>query len=78
MKDIDLADLTVHVDESLDAPGRMRVEQALRGLRGVISVHVGSGTPHLFVVQYNPDETGSKAILNCVKDQQVHAELIGM
>jgi hypothetical protein len=75
---IDLVDVTVHVDENLDKPGRDRVESALRTIDGVVSVHNPDNRPHLYVVEYNPEKTSSHTILESVRGQNVHAELVGL
>jgi cell division protein FtsX len=75
---IKLVDLTVHIDEDLDPEQRITVEDSLRALDGVVSVHNSSKTPHLTIVQYNPDEMDSKRILKRITDQGAHAELIGL
>jgi hypothetical protein len=62
----------------LDRPGRAKIEDALRMIDGVVSVHNPDNRPHLAVVEYNPDKTNSAAILSAVTSQGVHAELIGL
>ncbi len=76
--DIQLADVTLHIDEALSKERRADVETSLRGIEGVVSVHNSDKTPHLTIVEYNPKNTNSAAILACVKEQGVHAELIGI
>ena len=75
---IQLADVTVHIDQTLDRPARAKIEDALRMIDGVVSVHNSDNRPHLAVVEYNPDKTNSAAILSVVTSQGVHAELIGL
>jgi hypothetical protein len=75
---IQLADVTVHIDQTLDPERRSHIEDALRAVDGVISVHNPDDRPHLSVVEYNPDKTSSAAILTAVTTQGVHAELIGL
>ena len=76
--DIQLADVTLHVDEALSKERRADLETSLRGIDGVVSVSNADKTPHLTIVEYNPKKTNSTAILACVKEQGVHAELIGI
>ena len=78
MSIIKLADVTVHVDETIDAETRAKLEEDLRAQDGVISVHSSEGTPHLIVVTYDPDHTKSKEILGIVLSEHLHAELIGL
>ena len=76
--DIPLVDVTLHIDESLDSARRAEIEEVLRDLDGVVSVHNPHARPHLVVVQYNPDMLKSADILKAVTGQGVHAELIGL
>ena len=75
---IQLADVTVHIDQTLEPQQRARVEDALRAVDGVVSVHIPDQRPHLAVVGYSPQKTTSGLILNTVTSQGVHAELIGL
>jgi len=78
MANIYLADVTVHVDETLDGETRAKLEEDLRSLEAVVSVHSSEETPHLIVVTYDPEHTRSKEILGIVLGEQLHAELIGL
>ena len=76
--DIQLADVTLHIDEALSKERRAEIETSLRSIDGVVSVSNADKTPHLTIVEYNPKKTSSSSILARVKDQGVHAELIGI
>ncbi len=76
--DIQLADVTVHIDQTLEREDRSRIEDGLRAIDGVVSVHNPDNRPHLAVIEYNPAKTNSQAILSSVMSQGVHAELIGL
>ena len=78
MANVHLADVTIHVDETLDKDARAKLEDDLRSQGGVISIHSSEKTPHLIVVKYNPDHVASKDILRVVLGEQLHAELIGI
>jgi len=75
---ISLVDVTMHIDENLNAEQKGTLEESLRTLDGVVSVHNSEKTPHLSIVQYNPDKIDSKSILKRITDQGAHAELIGL
>jgi hypothetical protein len=75
---IDLADVTLHVDETLDSGGLADLEDAFRNREGIISVHVDKKRPHLFVLEYNPEMVNSKDLLTITQHQGLHAELIGL
>lgn len=76
--DIQLADVTIHIDEALDKAKRAEIEDKLRAIDGVVSVHNPDNRPHLAVIEYNPSKVKSTALLETVKGQGVHAELIGL
>jgi len=76
--EIQLADVMVHIDEDLDKERRQDIEEVLRAIEGVVSVANHDKTPHLSVIEYNPEKTSSQQLINCVIGQGVHAELIGL
>lgn len=78
MTDIEVADVTIHIDNNLDAEDRALLEDELRAMNGVISVRISEKTSHLVVVGYNPQLTSSQAILATVTAKDGHAELVGM
>jgi len=73
-----LVDVTIHIDEDLSPEVRLTVEESIRALDGIVSVHNSSKTPHLTVVEYDIDEMDSLRILKRVTDQGLHAELVGL
>ena len=78
MSDIKLVDITIHIDKETDAATRGKVEGALRGIDGVVSVHMPQNETHLVVVEYNPDATSSSVLLASVREMAGHAEMIGL
>jgi hypothetical protein len=75
---IQFADITLHIDETLDAKRRAAIENVVRAVDGVLSFHNPNDRPHLSVIEYNPERTTSAAILNAVTREGVRAELIGL
>lgn len=78
MNNISLSDVTIHVDEALDQSARAKLDNDLRALDGVISVHASEHNPHLVVVTFDPDHASSKGLLKTVLGEHLHAELIGL
>ena len=76
--DIKMVDVMIHVDDNLENTAKDCVVEGLRHQMGVITVDNQEKTPHLIIVEYNPDMTNSKCILDSVKEKGVHAELIGL
>ena len=75
---IDLADVTLHVDETLDSTALTDLDTAIRKIDGVVSVHVNPDRPHLFILEYNPAKVSSEQLLDSVKVRGLHAELVGL
>lgn len=78
MTEIQMADITIHIDRETAADTRSKIETALRNLNGVISVHMPDEEPHLVVVEYNPEDTKSTHLLTTVRELAGHAEMIGL
>ncbi len=76
--DIHLADVVVHIDQTLERERRAQIEEQLRAVDGVVSVHNPDNRPHLTLVQYDPAKTSSAVILDTVTAQGVRAELVGL
>ncbi|WP_462320710.1 ATP-binding protein [Halochromatium sp.] len=76
--DIQLADVLIHIDESLTADRRTSVETQLREIDGVVSVNNPDDKPHLTLVEFRPDKVDSKTLLEQVEAEGVHAELVGL
>ena len=76
--DISLTDFMVHVDETLEPVEMDRLEDSLRTNACVVSACTSPRDPHLLLVAFNPECTSSGIILNQVKSQGVHAELVGL
>ena len=74
----DVADVLIHVDEGLDSVHRQKISDQLRNQDGVVSVSNHDKTAHLLIVKYNNDQINSSELLTCVKNQGVHAELVGI
>jgi cytosine/adenosine deaminase-related metal-dependent hydrolase len=75
---IDLADVTIHVKETLDKTGLKQLDSAFRQRDGVVSVHVDENRPHLFVLEYNPERLNSMDLLKIAEYQGMKAELVGL
>lgn len=73
-----LADLLIHIDETLDATERVSLEEALRNIEGVIAPRFNRETPHLLLVAYDPQDLKSHNLLNRVKANGYHAQLVVM
>lgn len=76
--DINLVDVTIHIDETLAEERRPQLIEKMRAQDGVVSVGYHDEKPHLMVVEYNPQKTNSSQLLAAIKGEGLHAELIGL
>ena len=78
MSSMHVANVTVHINETLDDPQRDHLEQSFRELDGVVTVHMAHGpAAHLVVVGYDPETSSSRDLLTTVAGQGHHGTLIG-
>jgi hypothetical protein len=75
---MEMADVTIHIDENLTEEHLNRVSDAVRAHDGVMAVAHREGKRHLIIIEYDPDQVTSAGLLEAVKAQGVHAELIGL
>jgi len=73
-----LADVLVHIDQTLDHDRLAAVTKAIAAVNGVASADGHDAKPHLVIVSYDPATVSSQQILAAVKAQGVSAELIGL
>ncbi len=77
MADINVADIILHIDNDLDTKMREAVENELRSINGVISVHMPEDKPHLVEVAYNPSAVKSENIVHSIRELAGHVEMAG-
>jgi len=75
---INLPDVLIHLDETLDHDRLTGIEARLRQDPGVVSVAFRDDKPHMMVVAYDPQAITEKTILERVTAEGVHAELVGL
>ena len=73
-----IADVTIHINESIDAQTRLSLEKRLLAMDGVVAASSHNGTSHLIVVKFDPERLQSQDILQTVVATGLHAELIGL
>jgi hypothetical protein len=69
-------DVTIHINESLDATKQEALETAMREIDGVIAPRFN--LPHMLVVLYNSERTSPAVLLNAVKSKGYQAQLVGL
>ncbi len=74
----DVADVVVHIDETL-APDQLKtIEDHIHKISGVVSACNRVDQPHLISVTYNPERVKSHDILVKIQTEGIHAELVGL
>jgi hypothetical protein len=75
---MEMADVTVHINEAIDHDRRTQIADTIRAHKGVMAVAHHDEKSHLMIIEYDPDTVTSLELLQVTLDQGVHAQLIGM
>jgi hypothetical protein len=75
---INIADVIVHVDETLPFDQLKTIEDHIHQMRGVVSARNRDDQPHLISVTYYPEQVKSYDILVKVESEGIHAQLVGL
>jgi hypothetical protein len=73
-----LADVIVHIDETLPPDELKTIEKHLHEMQGVVSACNRENQQHLISVVYDPAKLKSQDILKKVQVEGIHAELVGL
>ena len=73
-----IADVVVHIDETLTLDQLKTLEEHIHKIGGVVSACNRDDQPHLISVTYNPERVKSHYILEQIVREGVHAELVGL
>ena len=71
-------DILIHINENLDDTNIHELEKQISFEPGIYSACVNEKTRHLMLVDYDPDTVHAADILYQVKQNGLHAELIGL
>jgi hypothetical protein len=74
---MNISDVMIHINESLNVEARTSLEEAMRQIEGVVAPRFSPGKEHLLVVAYNPEETSTAALLEKARAAGYTAQLIG-
>jgi len=75
---MEMVDVEIHIDEAVNHERRTKIADTVRAHKGVMGVAHHDDKPHLMIIEYNPDAVSSHELVQVVRDQGVHAELIGL
>ncbi len=71
-------DIVIHIDEDLDDDDIHDLERAMAGEPGVVSACVHERTPHLLVVDFDPDTVRPSHLVESVRSKGLHASMLGL
>jgi len=74
---MDINDVVIHVNETLDTQARRDLEDKMRDIDGVIAPKFNDRRPHLMIVAYDPGHTRTRELLDAVQRQGYHAQHCG-
>ncbi len=69
--------VVIHVAEELNDDQIYGIQQELAGVSGLVSACVHERTRHLWIIDYDPRQVRSGQLLQHIRDNGLHAELIG-
>ena len=73
-----LADVVLHIDETLPLDQLKTLEDHIHKIGGVVSASNRDNRPHLISVIYDPERVKSHDILVKVESEGINAELVGL
>jgi hypothetical protein len=73
-----IADVMLHVNETLDMQYRARLADDLRLCEGVVGVSFSPKASHLMTVLYDCDRLQGLDLLQQVRGQGLHGQVVGM
>jgi len=73
-----LADVFVHIDETLPLDQLQTLEDHIHKIGGVVSACNRDDQPHFISVTYDPEQVKSHDILVKIESEGIHAELVGL
>lgn len=74
---MNINDVVIHVNESLDSQARHDLEDQMRAIEGVIAPRFNDSRPHLMIVAYNPDHTHVSDLIGEVRRRGYTAQSCG-
>jgi len=74
---VNINDVVIHVNETLDSQERHALEDQMREVDGVIAPRFNDRKTHLMIVAYDPDHTSTMTLLDRVRGQGYHAQHCG-
>lgn len=75
---MNISDVMIHINESLDEEARTSLENALQKIEGVVSPRFNAGKEHLLMIAYDTEKTSTAVLLANARAAGYTAQLVGM
>ncbi|MBZ0095955.1 MAG: hypothetical protein K8H75_11390 [Sulfuricella sp.] len=75
---MNISDVMIHINESLDEEARTSLENALQKIEGVVSPRFNPGKEHLLMVAFDLEKTNAAVLLAKARAAGYTAQLVGM
>jgi hypothetical protein len=74
---INMTDVTFHLNETLGHEQREAIRAELLAHDGIMAAASQDETPHLLIIEYDPDKIDPTSILEMFKKRRIHADRLG-
>lgn len=75
---MNISDVMIHINESLDEEARTSLEDAMRQIDGVVSPRFNAGKAHLLMIAYDTEKTSTAVLLANARAAGYTAQLVGV
>lgn len=75
---MNISDVMIHINESLNEQARTALEDSMREVEGVVSPRFNAGKEHLRMVVFDLDKTRAAVLLHRARAAGYTAQLVGM
>lgn len=75
---MNISDVMIHINESLDEEARTALENAMQKVEGVVSPRFNAGKAHLLMIAYDTEKTSTAVLLDKTRAAGYTAQLVGM
>ena len=75
---MNITDIMIHINETLNEEARTSLEDTMRKIEGVVSPRFNAGKEHLLMVAFDPDKIKAVALLEKTRAAGYTAQLVSM
>jgi hypothetical protein len=75
---MNISDVMIHINESLDEEARSSLENVMQKVEGVVSPRFNAGKEHFLMIAYDTEKTSTAVLLEKARAAGYTAQLVGM